>query len=132
MKEVTMILKEVPPMWYLSRHERIIQLGDQIELVYAGISDRDTKNKTERYLIRYKTKKDKTIEFDIPWSIFDVIEDEYYEKEKQGYVYEYMYGKDTVRVFIEFANDQTVNPCTRAVGPEENKEWQYEFQKYHI
>ena len=40
-------------------------------------------------------------------------------------IFEYLYGKDTVRVITE---DEDIV----AIGPEENKEWQYEFQKYHI
>lgn len=40
-------------------------------------------------------------------------------------IYEYIFGKYTIRVFVE--DNEIV-----ATGPEECKEWQYEFQKYHV
>ena len=44
-------------------------------------------------------------------------------------VFEYLWGRDTVKVIVE-ADSFSENIV--AIGPEDNKEWQYEFQKYHI
>ena len=43
--------------------------------------------------------------------------------------FEYLYGKDTITVYSEKVNDEEL---FYADGPKDNKEWQYDFHKYHI
>ncbi len=134
MKEISMHLKKVPEGYYSSLSENIYCLSpgkvymlSQITTSTTAFKDCATSGAVLKYLFRLPTKNH-TYEALIPQSLFEGIlrdipftNDEYHSQK----VCEYLFGKDTVRVFIE-------DNAIVAIGPEENKEWQYEFQKYHI
>lgn len=134
MKNVTMILKEVPENYYNALIEHIYCISPDKVYMVSQLTVSTTKHENcttsgsmLKYLFRLPTKN-KVYESliteqlyegicrDIPFAPGDI---------KDQRVYEYLYDKDTIRVISE--DDQIV-----AVGPENNKEWQYEFQKYHV
>ena len=126
MKEMTMILKRVPPGYYKGVAETIYTITPN--KVYM-VQQTDTGDVfTIKYLFRLPAK-DKTYEGLITEELFEgILFDNLYEDMKFQNVYEYLIGKDTVRVFAESENDHL---CVYAIGPEDGKEWQIEFQKYH-
>lgn len=129
-----MYLKEVPKGYYNSLSENVycispnkVYMLSQITTSVTAFKDCTTSGSLVKYLFRLPTK-DKIYETLIPASLFQGLlmdipfKDKDYKNQK---VYEYLFGKDTVKVFVE---DETIV----AIGPEENKEWQYEFQKLHV
>lgn len=134
MKNVTMILKEVPENYYNALIEHVYCISPDKVYMVSQLTISATKHENcvtsgsmLKYLFRLPTK-DKVYESLITEQLYEgICRDIPFAPEeiKDQRVYEYLYGKDTIRVISE--DDQIV-----AVGPEDNKEWQYEFQKYHI
>ena len=125
MKELTMYLKNIPPGYYAGMSEVIYCISP--EKVYMVRQQNLGEIPMIKYLFRLPTVRKvyegliteelyEGILRDIPFATGDV---------KCQKIFEYLYGKDTVRVITE---DEDIV----AIGPEENKEWQYEFQKYHV
>jgi hypothetical protein len=125
MKELTMHLKNIPPGYYAGMSEVIYCISP--EKVYMVRQQNLGEIPMIKYLFRLPTVRKvyegliteelyEGILRDIPFATGDV---------KCQKIFEYLYGKDTVRVITE---DEDIV----AIGPEENKEWQYEFQKYHV
>lgn len=125
MKELAMHLKNIPPGYYAGMSEVIYCISP--EKVYMVRQQNLGEIPMIKYLFRLPTAKKvyegliteelyEGILRDIPFATGDV---------KCQKIFEYLYGKDTVRVITE---DKDII----AIGPEENKEWQYEFQKYHV
>ena len=125
MKELAMHLKNIPPGYYAGMSEVIYCISP--EKVYMVRQQNLGEIPMIKYLFRLPTARKvyegliteelyEGILRDIPFATGDV---------KCQKIFEYLYGKDTVRVITE---DKDII----ATGPEENKEWQYEFQKYHI
>lgn len=125
MKELTMHLKNIPPGYYAGISEVIYCISP--EKVYMVRQQNLGEIPMIKYLFRLPTVRKvyegliteelyEGILRDIPFTTSDV---------KCQKIFEYLYGKDTVRVITE---DKDIV----AIGPEENKEWQYEFQKYHV
>lgn len=125
MKELAMHLKNIPPGYYAGMSEVIYCISP--EKVYMVRQQNLGEIPMIKYLFRLPTARKvyegliteelyEGILRDIPFATGDV---------KCQKIFEYLYGKDTVRVITE---DKDII----AIGPEENKEWQYEFQKYHI
>ncbi len=125
MKELTMHLKNIPPGYYAGMSEVIYCISP--EKVYMVRQQSLGEIPMIKYLFRLPTVRKvyegliteelyEGILRDIPFATGDV---------KCQKIFEYLYGKDTVRVITE---DEDIV----AIGPEENKEWQYEFQKYHV
>lgn len=125
MKELTMHLKDIPPGYYAGMSEVIYCISP--EKVYMVRQQNLGEIPMIKYLFRLPTVRKvyegliteelyEGILRDIPFATGDV---------KCQKIFEYLYGKDTVRVITE---DEDIV----AIGPEENKEWQYEFQKYHV
>lgn len=125
MKELAMHLKNIPPSYYAGMSEVIYCISP--EKVYMVRQQNLGEIPMIKYLFRLPTARKvyegliteelyEGILRDIPFATGDV---------KCQKIFEYLYGKDTVRVITE---DKDII----AIGPEENKEWQYEFQKYHV
>lgn len=125
MKELTMHLKNIPPGYYTGMSEVIYCISP--EKVYMVRQQNLGEIPMIKYLFRLPTARKvyeglitkelyEGILRDIPFATGDV---------KCQKIFEYLYGKDTIRVITE---DKDIV----AIGPEENKEWQYEFQKYHV
>lgn len=125
MKELAMHLKNIPPGYYAGMSEVIYCISP--EKVYMVRQQNLGEIPMIKYLFRLPTARKvyegliteelyEGILRDIPFATGDV---------KCQKIFEYLYGKDTVRVITE---DKDII----AIGPEENKEWQYEFQKYHV
>ena len=125
MKELTMHLKNIPPGYYAGMSEVIYCISP--EKVYMVRQQSLGEIPMIKYLFRLPTVRKvyegliteelyEGILRDIPFATGDV---------KCQKIFEYLCGKDTVRVITE---DEDIV----AIGPEENKEWQYEFQKYHV
>lgn len=134
MKNVTMILKEVPENYYNALIEHVLCISpgkvyivSQLTISTTEHRDCTTSGLMLKYLFRLPTKN-KVYESLITEQLYEgICRDIPFTSEeiKDQRIYEYLYGKDTIRVISE--DDQIV-----AVGPEDNKEWQYEFQKYHV
>ena len=132
MKQVTMYLKEIPSNYYNALIEQSYCLSpdkvymiSQLTLSQSG----NTSASMLKYLFRLPTKN-KTYEALITEQLFEgICKDIPFTTDEivSQRVYEYLYGKDTIRVFVEDDGENIL-----AIGPEENKEWQYEFQKYHV
>ena len=121
MKELSMHLKEIPPNYYAGFAETIFCISpDKVYMVKQTNLNR--RSGYVKYLFRLptRTKVYEGLLQDIPFNTDEI---------KNHQIFEYLYGKDTIRVIIETTLDN--KPVIIAIGPEENKEWQYEFQKYH-
>lgn len=134
MKILTMYLKEVPEGYYnvLMENSRCLSpdkvyMISQITSSTTSSKDCTTSGSILKYFFRLPTKEH-TYEALITEQLYEGIcrDVKFSPDEIKTYsVFEYLFGKDTVRVYFE--DDYII-----AVGPEENKEWQYEFQKYHV
>lgn len=125
MKQLTMRLKEVPPGYYVGISETVYCISP--DKVYMVCQQGFGEIPMIKYLFRLPTPK-RVYEGLITKELYEgILRDiPFTPKEiKNQKIFEYLYGKDTIKVIVE-END------IFAVGPEESKEWQYEFQKYHI
>lgn len=130
MKELMMHLKTIPEGYYTCLIEQVYELSpnkiymvSQLNMSQTG----NTSGATLKYFFRLPTKN-QVYEGLITEQLFEgICRDIPFKNEdiKDQRIYEYLYGKDTIRVIVE-------NESIIAVGPEDNKEWQYEFQKYHV
>ena len=130
MKELSMHLKEIPPNYYAGFAETIFCISsDKVYMVKQ--TNLDQHSGYVKYLFRLPTRTKvyegmiteqlyKGLLQDIPFNADEI---------KNHQIFEYLYGKDTIRVTVETTLDN--KSIIVAIGPEENKEWQYEFQKYH-
>ena len=130
MKKITMYLKDVPRGYYNVLIEQSyclcpnkVYMINQLNSTEYG----ETNFSTVKYMFRIPTKNQtyetliteqnyEGILRDVSFSLDDI---------RITSIYEYIFGKYTIRVFVE--DNEIV-----ATGPEECKEWQYEFQKYHV
>lgn len=131
MKEISMRLKKIPPGYYAGLSESIYCISpNKVYMVKQKNIDKDYSSL--KYLFRLPTK-DNVYESMITEQLWSniLLDNSFNDSEyKFQLVYEYLFGKDTIRVISEldlFGDEKII-----AVGPEENKEWQYEFQKYHV
>lgn len=125
MKKLTMYLKNIPPGYYAGLSEVIYCISPG--KVYMVRQQSLGEIPMIKYLFRLPTEK-KIYEGLITEELYEgVIRDIPFATNeiKCQKIFEYLFGKDTIRVIIE---DNSII----AIGPEENKEWQYEFQKYHV
>lgn len=133
MKETTMILKRLPPGFYRGLRESIFTLSpDKVYMVRQDILNEDPSKILTKYLFRLPTEH-KTYEGLITKELYEgLLRDISFTKEEINChtVWEYFFGLYTVRVYQDIQGEEISN-CY-AVGPEKEKEWQYEFQKYHI
>lgn len=132
MKEISMRLKEIPDGYYVGLSETVYCIApDKVYMVKQVNVDREFE--TIKYFFRLPTKCN-VYEALITEQLYEGIRrDNYFDTNdiKFQAVYEYIFGKDTIRVISEynlFHKDEKIV----AIGPEENEEWQYEFQKYHV
>lgn len=133
MKQLSMSLKDIPPGYYLGFVETIYCLSpNKVYMVRQTTIEED--HPMVKYFFRLPTPKN-IYEGLITEQLYNgIIKDISFAPEDIKYqqVYEYLFGKDTIRVVSEL--DMTLTKESNiivAIGPEENKEWQYEFQKYH-
>lgn len=129
-----MILKKVPENYYNALMEHIyclspnkVYMVSQLTVSVSQNENCTTSGSMLKYLFRLPAK-DKVYESLITEQLYEgICKDIPFTSDeiKDQRIYEYLYGKDTIRVITE--DDQII-----AVGPEDNKEWQYEFQKYHV
>ena len=131
MKEISMRLKEIPPGYYAGFSESIYCISpDKVYMVRQTNIDKDYSSL--KYLFRLPTKYN-VYEAMITKQLWDgiLLNNSFSNSDyKSQFIYEYLFGKDTIRVISEldlFGDSKII-----AIGPEENKEWQYEFQKYHV
>ena len=132
MKEISMRLKEVPDGYYVGLSETVYCISpDKVYMVKQVNVDNEFE--TIKYFFRLPTKYN-VYEGLITEQLYEGIRrDNYFDTNdiKFQAVYEYIFGKDTIRVISEcslFHKDEKIV----AIGPEENEEWQNEFQRYHI
>ena len=133
MKECSMILKTIPPNYYKGVFETIFCLSPN--RVYL-VKQVDLKKNYMKYFFRLPTKF-QTYESLVTENFYEsVIRNTDFKPEEiiSRASYKYLYGKDTITVFSEYETDykNNISRSIIATGPEENKEWQYDFHKFHI
>ena len=130
----TILLNEIPEGYYQELDELIYTLSpDKIYMVKQFAFSANDVSSYAKYFFRLPTK-DRTYEALITKELYEgICRDIHFEDHevKLYVIYEYLFGKDTVRVVVEteVGKDKHI---IYAVGPVENKDWQIEFQKYHI
>ena len=128
-----MHLKEVPSNFYRSLQEVEYELvPDTLYMTMVIMPPTDKREKVQvKYLFRIITDS-KVHESMITQQLYEEIlaDPELMKSKSRTYSkFEYLYGKDTITVYSEKMNDREL---FYAEGPKDNKEWQYDFQKYHI
>ena len=128
-----MHLKEVPSNFYRSLQEVEYELvPDTLYMTMVIMPPTDKREKVQvKYLFRIITGN-KVHESMITQQLYEEIlaDPELMKSKSRTYSkFEYLYGKDTITVYSEKMNDKEL---FYAEGPKDNKEWQYDFQKYHI
>lgn len=127
--DTSMILKELPDGYYQSLTEiiRVLSPGKVYIVKQVAQAVKGGVPAYIKYFFRLPTKE-KNYEALITKDFYDnVCRDIHFEDDeiKIQSVAKYLFGKDTITVYLD-------NGMLIATGPDENKEWQYEFQKYHI
>ena len=122
-----MHLSKIPPGFYRGLQEMQYELAPNIFIVNVILVSDKPEDIMGKYVIRVVSPTN-TYEAMIPYSVYEGILGDRDIKTECRMVsrYEYLYGKDTVYVYQEGIK------CIYAEGPEDNKEWQYDFHKYHI
>lgn len=128
-----MYLKQVPPNFYRSLQEVEFELVPNT--LYMVVVVMPPTNREERVQVKYLFRivtNSKVREAMITRQLYEEIlaDPEFMKCKSRTYSkFEYLYGKDTITVYSERINDEDL---FYADGPKDNKEWQYDFQKYHI
>lgn len=132
MKNTAMFLKNVPEGFYTGVSELIYTISPDKVYMVRQIGMNKT-NPMMKFFFRLPTKYN-VYEAMITKDLYEGINrdisfnsDEIEERMK----YDYLFGKDTVHVFVQYDKTRKKDIII-AMGPAENKEWQYEFQKYHL
>lgn len=128
-----MYLKEVPSNFYRSLQEVEFELvPDTLYMAMVIMLPTNKKENVQvKYLFRIVTDS-KVHESMITQQLYEeILADSAFMncKSRTYSKFEYLYGKDTITVYSEKMNDKEL---FYAEGPKDNKEWQYDFQKYHI
>ena len=128
-----MYLKEVPQNFYRSLQEVEFELvPDTLYMAMVIMPPTNEKENVQvKYLFRIVTDS-KVHESMITQQLYEEIlsDPELMNCKSRTYSkFEYLYGKDTITVYSEKVNDEEL---FYADGPKDNKEWQYDFHKYHI
>lgn len=134
MDSITMVLKGIPSGFYNIMSENIHCLSEKkVYMVKQTTWNREHTYSFVEYFFRIFTGKN-SYESLITQSLYESIMKDISFKENEFFyqeVYEYLFGKKTIRVLKKYHKENPI-PTIVAIGPKEDEEWQYEFQKYHI
>lgn len=118
-------LKTIPDGFYRRIFEVRYKISENVYLVKQSSESNDTS--LIKYLMQISINGH-NYETLITYNLYDNILSELNTSEiKHRHIYEYLFGKDTIRVVSEsdFPKGTIV-----AIGPDYNKLWQKEFSKY--
>lgn len=129
-----MYLKQVPPNFYRSLQEVEFELvPDALHMAMIILPSKESEEVKVKYVFRIiACDTNKVYEAMITQQLYDGILADPSFADCKSYIYskfEYLYGKDTIVVYCEKFSDQDL---IYADGPKDNKEWQYDFHKFHI
>lgn len=126
MANMRMKLIDVPIGYYAHYTEVAHEIGTSLALIRRCQNDIETYERGNfQYFLRYINSKS-PFDVMIPYQAYTLLRDDLAKGKSSEYcdIYEYIYGKDTIRVY------SYLNYDVEAIGEVNNKEWQEAFKKY--